>query len=174
MVAGGPDVKPNSATKSCRKCGIIPKSCVKCILCGSLNHPGCIEKIKHIKLVDDEVICCKITEKKIDLDDLDNVEPTPKTEMDPATTSSQKHYKMQKRHNCNKEDRWSNVAKKSATQRHVDNNDIDQLVHDRESNGEVNDLGSGSQQENKTTTKESEKWSTVVRRKSGRKKKTNK
>ncbi|KAL3277302.1 hypothetical protein HHI36_012653 [Cryptolaemus montrouzieri] len=198
MAAGDPDEKPNAATKSCRNCGIILKSGMKYILCGSLNHPGCIKNIKHIRLADAEVICCKMTEKKIDLDDLENVEPTAETEMDTSNyiieinhlksiikckndiigelkennqLLKDKIHLMKKKHPTNHgkykssnttEDsqqqgrQVGNDAKKSATQRHVDNNDIDQLIHDLESDGDVKEIGSDSQQENKTTTKESE------------------
>ncbi|KAK4880949.1 hypothetical protein RN001_004268 [Aquatica leii] len=45
--------------KPCRYCKIMPKSGPKCKNCDCVLHPGCVNYIKNVKIIDDnQVICC--------------------------------------------------------------------------------------------------------------------
>ncbi|KAK9869299.1 hypothetical protein WA026_003051 [Henosepilachna vigintioctopunctata] len=47
--------------KMCRRCNNMPLNGIKCVKCGSLNHPGCVEYLKNaIKLSDESLICCEV------------------------------------------------------------------------------------------------------------------
>ncbi|KAL3268671.1 hypothetical protein HHI36_007774 [Cryptolaemus montrouzieri] len=195
MASDGSDVKSDAPTKSCRKCGIMPKSGIKCIMCGALNHPGCIKKIKYIKLADENgIICCKNTVtisgfiilEKSDLMAVNEIDHTScineinylKTTIKGKNETISELKEIVKGQNLpnGKIGTWNATSGIAGAEfreeiynsSKFDNIDKDQMTHDRKSDAEDSDLDP----QHETNPRESEKWSTVVRRKSERNKRT--
>lgn len=63
MMSQSADAFSNRSIIPCKKCKIIPVTGLKCIVCGSLNHPSCVKLLKNVKYISDtQIKCCDSAE----------------------------------------------------------------------------------------------------------------
>lgn len=46
------------AVKPCKKCKVIAESGLRCIICDTVSHNGCVKNLKNIEVVDGDWIIC--------------------------------------------------------------------------------------------------------------------